>query len=311
MVNLNMLNTLKTVKNNIKNSILQRGGEIYGGLNTYSQSINELESSTNTLVDGTKFKESTISSFPAMNTSEMTDMSEMFYNCNNITTIPQLDTSNVTNMNKTFGRCIKLTTIPLLDTSNVTDMGGMFEVCAELESIPQLDTSNVTDMSGMFFYCIKLKTIPLLDTSNVTNMNTMFKQCEYLTTIPQLDTSNVTSMGDMFFECPKLKSIPLLDASSLEKIGSGITIGTFYNCPRLTNIGGFKNFGMNSSIYVVGDFEGLTNLTHDSLMNIINNLYDRKSAGYSTAQLVLGSFNLDELSAEEIAIATRKGWLVS
>lgn len=42
-------------------------------------------------------------------TSSVTNMSYMFYNCSNLTTIPQLDTSSVTNMNNMFYNCSKLT----------------------------------------------------------------------------------------------------------------------------------------------------------------------------------------------------------
>jgi hypothetical protein len=54
-----------------------------------------------------------------------------------------------------------------------------------------------------------------------------------------------------------------------------------------------------------------TKLTHDSLMNVINNLYDIKSKGCNTQQLVLGSTNLAKLTAEEINIAVEKGFSVS
>ena len=52
----------------------------------------------------------------------------------------------------------------------------------------------------------------------------------------------------------------------------------------------------------------LNNITHDSIVNIINNLYNRASAGYSilTIQLPGG-----ELSDDEKAIATNKGWIIS
>ena len=93
------------------------------------------------------------------------------------------DTSNVTNMKNMFGGCTNLTTIPQLDTSNVTNMYGMFISCDLLTSIPLLDTSNVTNMDSMFFNCRKLTSIPQLDTSNVTNMNQIFLYCDKLTEI--------------------------------------------------------------------------------------------------------------------------------
>lgn len=45
-------------------------------------------------------------------------------------------------------------------------------------------------------------------------------------------------------------------------------------------------------------------------MNVINNLYDIKSKGVKTQTLQLGDTNKAKLTAEEIAIATNKGWNV-
>ena len=46
-------------------------------------------------------------------------------------------------------------------------------------------------------------------------------------------------------------------------------------------------------------------------MNVINNLYDIKAKGCKAQQLILGSTNISKLSAEEIAIATDKGFSIS
>jgi hypothetical protein len=61
-----------------------------------------------------------------------------------------------------------------------------------------------------------------------------------------------------------------------------------------------------------------TALTHDSLINVINGLYDlnltydvANGGTLYTQTLNLGSTNKAKLTAEEIAIATAKGWTVS
>lgn len=100
---------------------------------------------------------------------------------NRLKFVPMVDTSNVTNMQQMFSGCSSLTTIPQLDTSNVTDMTNMFNGCTALTAIPQLDTSSVTKMGNMFNGCSALTTISQLDTSNVTNMSYMFNGCNKLT----------------------------------------------------------------------------------------------------------------------------------
>ena len=170
------------------------------------------------------------------------------------------------------------------------------------------NTSNAIDMQYMFYNCKKLSSIPFFDTSKVTNMSFMFQNCSGLTTIPALNTSNVINMSSMFEGCSGLTTIPELDSSKI----SYVDIFGSSTMSNLTDIGGFKNLGaqrtMNSGSYFL---KYCTNLTHDSLMNVINKLYDRASVGYSTMTLYLGSTNLAKLSDDEKSIATNKGYILS
>ena len=149
----------------------------------------------------------------------------------------------------------------------------MFSRCFNLTSVPQLDTSNVSKMNSMFSGCVSLTTIPQLDTSNVTNMNQMFNGCSSLTSILQLDASNATDMNRMFA-----------------------------SCSSLTTLGGLTNLKVNL------DLTPCPNLTHDSLMNVINEAADVTS---SPKTLTLGSTNLNKLTDAEKAIATNKGWTLA
>ena len=241
-----------------------------------------------------------LTSIPLLNTSKVTNMSSMFSSCTSLTSIPQLDTSKATDIFFMFSGCSSLTSIPQLDTSKATSMSGMFYECSSLTSIPLLYTSKVTNMSNMFFNCSSLTSIPLLDTSNVTNMSYMFSGCSSLTSIPLLDTSKVTNMSNMFSGCSSLTSIPLLDTSKV--INMGYFFG-FSSINNLTDLGGFKNL----SISVASNFlDKCPNLTVESLMNVINNL-----ATVSGQTLKFGSTNLNKLTAEQIAIATNKGWTLT
>ena len=67
-----------------------------------------------------------------------------------------LDTSNVTDMSNMFSSCKNLINIPLLDTSNVTNMQNMFIYCKNLTTVPNFNTSKVTDMYYMFNSCNNL-----------------------------------------------------------------------------------------------------------------------------------------------------------
>ena len=197
----------------------------------------------------------------------------------------------------------------LIKGTSCSYMFGNFKMLSE---IPNLDTSKVTDMSGMFYYCSSLTTIPQLDTSKVTDMQNMFYYCSSLTTIPELNTSSVTDMQNMFYDCRSLTTIPELDASSVTNITYMFTANS-----KLTNMGGLKNLGMaylttqSANYYQYTLNLSSSPLTYDSLMNVINNLYDIKTKGCNVQSLVLGSTNLAKLTAEEVAIATNKGWNVT
>ena len=245
-----------------------------------------------------------------------TDAQYMFYRYP-LNELPQLNTSNVTNMSNMFNGCYGLTTIPQLDTSNVTNMSYMFNSCYYLTAIPQLDTSNVTNMSRMFYSCYGLTTIPQLDTSNVTNMSDMFNSCNKLTTIPQLNTSNVDNMSDMFSGCNKLTTILQLNGEKLANINY-----VFRNCTSLENFNGLINLGQAYSTTTSAnygnyrlDLSSSTSLTEQSLINILNNLYDIATKGCKTQTVTLGATNLAKLTSTEgqqaLANAQSKGWNIN
>ncbi len=243
--------------------------------------------------------------------------SYMFNYCEKLQTIPQLDTSNVTNMTQMFYDCLSLESIPLLNTSKVTNMFSTFAYCKALQTIPQLDTSNVTIMSYLFQSCTNLQTIPLLNTSKVTNMSGMFSNCTNLTSVPQLDTSNATNMSSMFSNCTKLATLPKLNAQKVINLS-----GMFNNCTNLTTFGGLENQGQaylttaaaNNSSYTL-IMNSCTKLTEESMINILNNLYDIATKGCKTQKIIFGSSNIAKIKSEEgqtaLANAQAKGYTIS
>ena len=107
------------------------------------------------------------------------------FNNSNFTEIKELnllDTSGVTNMYSMFYNCLYLTTIDVshFDTSKVTNMERMFSLCANLTTIDvsHFDTSKVTNMERMFNSCSNLTTI-----LNIMNMPTNYdRMCYYAAT---------------------------------------------------------------------------------------------------------------------------------
>ena len=158
------------------------------------------------------------------------------------------------------------------------------------DTAPELiGAEKLTSATEMFYSGNRLKYVQDFDTSNVIYMNSMFQYSQNLITVPKLNASKVINVTNMFD-----------------------------NCNNLTNLGGLENLGQaydttksaNYSSYTL-NLSTCKKLTHDSLMNVINNLYDIKSKGCNPQSLVLGSTNLEKLTSEEVAIATEKGWNVS
>ena len=100
-----------------------------------------------------------------LNTSEVKDMSGMFYGCSGLTSLDlsHFNTQNVTNMIQMFYGCSGLSSLDLshFNTQNVTNMMQMFYGCSGLTSLDlsHFNTPNVTYMSGMFYGCSALTTI--------------------------------------------------------------------------------------------------------------------------------------------------------
>ena len=263
-----------------------------------------------------------------LDASNITNMNYMFSGCNKLTTLDlsSFDTSNVIVMSYMFNGCQSLTTLDLsgFNTSNVTDMSDMFNYCQQLTNIniSSFNTSNVLDMSRMFNSCTKLLDLNLsnFDTSKVTNMSGMFNYCRELDTIDlsNFDTSKVTNMSTMFQYCYNLTTIlGIISADNVKDLN-----GMFDNCNRLTNFSGLLNLGQAYDVSKSANYYAYkvnlsksTKLTEQSLINILTNLYDIKTKGCKTQQVVLGSTNLAKLTSTEgqqaLASSTEKGWSIS
>ena len=179
-----------------------------------------------------------------IDTSQVTDMYDMFYNCQNVTTInglDTLDTSNVTNMGRMFFNCEKwenFEDVSGWDTSSVTDMDRTFLICSKITNLDFLsgwDTSSVTTMYGMFDSCdglVDATGISGWDTGNVEAFDYMFSTCANLTSVDinGWDMSSALTINSMFLSCNALKFMDLSDWNILNTTG-------FSNfCPDLNTL---------------------------------------------------------------------------
>lgn len=111
----------------------------------------------------------------------------------------------------------------------------------------------------------------------------------------------LTSPARTFGGCKNLKTIRKIKITS-EKVS--FPYDFFTNCTALENV----TFEGTIRGYI--QLTWSKNITHDSLMNIINNLadYSEDTSG-TTGTFHIGSTNIAKLTAEELQIVTEKGWV--
>ena len=183
-----------------------------------------------------------------------TDATRAFENRRNLRSLGNVETtwntSNVTDMEKMFYDCSSLTS---LDTSNWSFSNGVYmsEMFHSCSSLTSLDTSNwnVTLLSAynMFYNCGSLTSLDLsnwdisnLGTSIGTNtqaLSNMFRGCRSLTV---LDLSSWTwprnkrlNLSGMFNSCTNLR---IVDLTGFDSCGADPISSMFYGCNNLEYI---------------------------------------------------------------------------
>ena len=198
----------------------------------------------------------------------------MFASLNRITEInfTNIDSSDVTDMQLMFYQCTSLKSINFdnFNTAKVTNMTNMFTNCTSLISldVSGFNTGKVTLMIKMFYACYSLKELDLskFDTSLVQSFNAIFMDCYNLKFInlKGIKTYIAVDFSSMFYNCLSLKS---LDLSSFE---TSKVIGTrymFYNCVSLTSLD-LSNFDTSSMYFMNNMFAECKNLGYLNFKNL-------------------------------------------
>ena len=239
-------------------------------------------------------------------TSEVTNMSNMFYGMSNLTTlnVSHFNTSKVTDMSLMFHDVRNLTSLNLsnFDTSKVTDMHNMFYGMSNLTTLnlSNFDTSKVTSMGLMFYGMSNVTALDLsnFDTSKVTNMGNMFSSMTNLTSLnlSSFNTSEVTNMGFMFYGIPNLNSLDLsnFDTSKTTKMSF-----MFYGMRNLTalNLSSFNTSQVTDMSGMFYDMPSLTslNLSHFDTSKVTDMHFMFRDTS-SLASLDLSNFDTSKVT---------------
>lgn len=242
-----------------------------------------------------------------------------WFGCSKLTYI------DVTNFNPSEGRCTlnsflngcsSLTNEGLigfenLDVSKVTNFGNMFTSCSKLTA-PPITTFGRPNSSESIYYGQMYESTKFTIDNNIIwkiqgkcNLYRMFTFCHNAKEFNVMwETDEGVSMEGFF--CETKNVVTSLKTMNLTSCGSTIFKGYFFGGVgsqenrALTTLEctGTQSYSLNLSFY--------PNLSKESLLNVINCLCTTTE----TLQLALGSKNLSKLSANEIKIATDKGWSV-
>jgi surface protein len=155
--------------------------------------------------------------------------------------INNFDTSSVTTMEKMFYNCKILTSLDLkgFNTSLVKAMNSMFESCTSLVTIDisSFDTHSVTSMDSMFQNAESLISLDLsnFNISSLTTLRTTFKGCKsliYLNLISFIEREgNFISLNDNLFSSDQADLLYCIDGNRAKRIFTNINkINTNNDC---------------------------------------------------------------------------------
>ena len=224
----NMCSLLNIEKSAIKNIVFDKSINTYTPttLNSFFRDLDELQ---------------TITDLKYLNTVNVTDMSYMFYSCQELSSLDltNFNTANVTDMHSLFDYCSSLTSLDLtnFNTAKVTYMNNMFEGCSALKSLDltNFNTANVTNMSNMFYNCQNLSKLDVsnFNTEKLLTMCSMFQKCKNLISLDlsNFNTKSVTEMAKMFSDCSTLQNIYVSENFVTDRVY--VDYHMFYGCTNL------------------------------------------------------------------------------
>lgn len=155
--------------------------------------------------------------------------------------------------------------------------------------------SEITDLQALLDECGVT-----LDFSKVTNNRLVqWLQGSSITRVGTVDLSNISNAGYVFYAARELVTIEKIIFAEKNVFANT----WFQNSTKITNINAVEGIIANSGLNV----SYCTNLSHDSLMRIINALKDYSGSG-TTYTVTFGVDNIAKLTEEELLIAKNKGW---
>lgn len=187
---------------------------------------------------------------------------------------------------------------------------------SKFTSVPEIfDFNGVTDMNEMFFgtELNDLSTLANLDLSECHNFSAMFSQCYNIDDASIISTwiyPSDSNWGQVFSNAPNIKSCPAIYTEGVDDYYQGAAFWNYSDYNNLTDFGGY--IGLKYNMTKSYCFDKCVNFTHQTLINILNGLYDFTGNGETPesnqGQIAFPQVLMDKLSEDDKMIAINKGW---
>lgn len=182
--------------------------------------------------------------------------------------------------------------------------GGQWIFLLKNITVPQIlaDWSGESAFTGLKLLEHINSKIVLTTKSNTSG--DFFKNCENLIEIPEIENTHYWKYFSSFAEnCKSLKTVSYLKLPNVTSVTNA-----FKGCVNLENIAGFEDLGKAGTVTI--DLSDSPKLTYQSVLNIINTVYDVSTSGYNCT-LTLHTNVFSQLTDTDKKLANSKGWLVN
>ena len=217
------IQTLRSIKSDIKNAIIQKGGSVTDAFGTYAQAITNLPSGGG---GGTENEDGLITR--RISGTYYNDRISMVGSCafSGCSALASIDLPNCTEVGGyAFNNCNLLTNVNLPNCSYVG--GAAFNYCNLLTNINLQNCTYLDD--NAFYHCSGLTSIDLPNCSAMAGG--IFNYCASLINAKIPICTNIN--GGAFANCINLIQIYLNSVTSVTTLTYS---NTFKNCPKLTSV---------------------------------------------------------------------------
>ena len=255
-----------------------------------------------------------------------TSIATIFYNCNSLRTPINLSnlylgngTANFTALNSAFAGCFACPEINISNT-NLSKCTTLYNAFSGTDSCKNLIMNNVTPITNictttyyLFNYCGMSELVfDGWDFSGHNTVNFLLAGFAYSMSLKKLVFRNCTAPSSTINDtsaCCQVRysyNLEYLDVSFLDM---SVFSNTKTHAESFRDLYSLVDFYPPKNISQSFSLANNYNMSHDSLIRVINNLKTLGSG--ETATLTIGTYNISKLTAAEQAVATGKGWTLA